>query len=302
MAEGGVLLDVRGVRKSFGSKRALDGIDLRVTAGEVVGLVGPNGAGKSTLMKVLCGTSSCSSGAGHVLGAPITPGRRHMPFVGVMIERPTFIETLDGRANLRMLAGIRREIGHERIEEVLEHVGLADAAKVRVRAYSQGMRQRLSLAQAIMERPRLLVLDEPTNGLDPDGIIEMRGILRDQAHTTGCGILISSHLLAEVEAVCDRVILIERGRVREEFSPGDTGRAHVRLELADPSQASLVAACEGVIALAEGESPGRLTVETSRAIPDLVVELVGRGVRIEAILRDVGRLEDVYRSKVGRGA
>ncbi|HET6352497.1 MAG TPA: ABC transporter ATP-binding protein [Coriobacteriia bacterium] len=302
MAETGLLVDVRDVRMVFGKKRALDGVNLSVGSGEVVGLVGPNGAGKSTLMRVLSGTSQCTGGSGHVLGTSIGSGRRRVPFVGVMIERPTFVETLDGPSNLRLLAGIRGEIGDDRIDEVLELVGLSAAAKARVRNYSQGMRQRLSLAQAIMERPRLLVLDEPTNGLDPDGIIEMRAILRGQARAVGCGVLISSHLLAEVEAVCDRVVLIERGRVRDEFRPGGTGHARIRLELADARQAHLVSACDGVLSTQEVAQPGQLTIEASIAVPDLVIALVNAGVRVEAIFRHAGRLEDVYRQKVGRDA
>ncbi len=296
------LVDVRGVHKAYGHKRALAGVDLVVSPGEVVGLVGPNGAGKSTLMKVLCGVASCMQGSGHVLGASIDDRRRELPFMGVMIERPTFIEMLDGRANLRLLAGIRGETSDDRIDEVLELVGLGDTRRVRVRQYSLGMRQRLSLAQAIMERPRLLVLDEPTNGLDPDGILEMRRLLRDQVHMEGCGVLVSSHLLAEVEAVCDRVILIERGRIRGEFRPGDNPQSEIRLEVSDPVQACLVELIDGVEAVAEGESESHLVVRTDMAVPDLVRALVESGVGIEAVYRRAARLEEVYRETVGRSA
>lgn len=222
--------------------------------------------------------------------------------MGVMIERPTFIEMLDGRANLRLLAGIRGETSDDRIDEVLELVGLGDTRRVRVRQYSLGMRQRLSLAQAIMERPRLLVLDEPTNGLDPDGILEMRRLLRDQVHMEGCGVLVSSHLLAEVEAVCDRVILIERGRIRGEFRPGDNPQSEIRLEVSDPVQACLVELIDGVEAVAEGESESHLVVRTDMAVPDLVRALVESGVGIEAVYRRAARLEEVYRETVGRSA
>ena len=203
---------LRGVSKDYGRHHVLRDISLKVGHGEVVGLVGPNGTGKTTLLGIMSGLIRPSDGSGCVLGESIGPNKRPTPFVGIMLEKPAFIEHRSACANLRFLAAIRGRLGDREIEQALADVGLSCRDRRPVRAYSQGMRQRLSLAQAVMERPRLLLLDEPTNGLDPLGVIELRRTVREVAQQ-GAAVIVSSHLLAEVAALCSRIVIVVDGRV-----------------------------------------------------------------------------------------
>ena len=224
------LASVRGIGKAYGGRHVLADVDLELRAGEVVGLIGPNGAGKTTLIRILAGLSDPTHGSGSVLGTELHTRRGRMPFLGLMTERPAFIETLSGRRNLELLFGIRGIVGRDAAESTLRRVGLDPDDRRPVRTYSLGMRQRLSLAQAIGESPPLVILDEPTNGLDPGGIIGMRALVRDLVDREGMGVLLASHLLAEVEAVCDRVIIMKCGRVQGTHVPAeDSGleRAYV---------------------------------------------------------------------------
>lgn len=293
------LVDVRGVGKVYGPRTVLDDVSMTVRPGEVVGLVGPNGAGKTTLIRILSGMSRPSCGAGTVLGRDISATTGRVPFMGLMVERPMFIETLDCRRNLELLFGIRGRVDGSAAIRVLERVGLDPAERKAVRTYSLGMRQRLSLAQAIGEHPPLVVLDEPTNGLDPQGIIEMRGLVRELADDDGMGVLLTSHLLGEVEAVCDRVILIHGGRAQRVYSPTDAEtRSVMVLEVAaraDVDRARRVAALEVV----GRDGPLRLRIRVREGVPAVVRALVQAGVDIEGIHRDVSGLERAYMETVG---
>ena len=201
----------RGVTKVFGDLRAVDAIDLDVPAGGVVGFVGPNGAGKSTTIRMLLGLIEPTSGDGEVLGHPIADPSGYLHRVGALIEAPAFYPTLTGHENLRVFATLG---GHDRrrIAELLEVVGLGGRGGDRYRNYSLGMKQRLGIAAALLPDPDLLVLDEPTNGLDPQGIVEIRTLLRDIG-ASGKTVFVSSHLLAEIQAACDSIVMIDRGGV-----------------------------------------------------------------------------------------
>lgn len=293
------LVDVRGVGKIYGPKTVLDDVSMTVRSGEVVGLVGPNGAGKTTLIRILSGMSRPSRGEGAVLGRDITSTAGRVPFMGLMVERPMFIETLSARRNLELLFGIRGAVDGSTARDVLERVGLDPSERKAVRTYSLGMRQRLSLAQAIGENPSLVVLDEPTNGLDPQGIMEMRRLVRELADRDGMGVLLTSHLLAEVEAVCDRVILIHKGRAQRVFSPNDAdARSLMVLEVAAPADLDRVAAVSALEVVGEA-GPLRLRVRVRDGVPDAVRALVNAGVDIEAIHRDGNGLERAYMETVG---
>lgn len=293
------LIDVRGVGKVYGSTTVLEDVAMTVRPGEVVGLVGPNGAGKTTLIRILSGMSRPSCGEGTVLGRDITTTAGRVPFMGLMVERPMFIETLNARRNLELLFSIRGVVDGSTACDVLERVGLDPSERKAVRTYSLGMRQRLSLAQAIGERPALVVLDEPTNGLDPLGIVEMRGLVRELADGDGMGVLLTSHLLAEVEAVCDRVILMHGGRARRVYAPGDAdSRSTMVLEVAEPSDIER-AACIAALEVIGREGPLRMRVKVHECVPDVIRALVGAGVGIEAIYRDGNGLERAYMEAVG---
>lgn len=205
-------LVIRQLHKYYGAHRALDGVDLTVRAGEVYGLLGPNGAGKTTLMKALLGLVRPTSGSIEILGRPA--GRAALAEVGALIEVPGLWPTLTADETLKVHAKLRG-VPQEWIEPALGLVRLTGARGRKVKEYSLGMRWRLGIAVALLARPRLIVLDEPTNGLDPVGIREMRGIIRSLAGK-GAAVLIASHQLAEVAQVCDQVQVLVAGRTQYE--------------------------------------------------------------------------------------
>jgi ABC-2 type transport system ATP-binding protein len=209
------VVSTRGLTKRFGSVLAVDAIDLDVDEGDVYGFLGANGSGKTTTVRVLLGLVLATSGEVEVLGQPMPRSASSvLPEVGTLVEGPAAYGHLSGRANLELFdaMGSRRRGRKARVDDVLERVGLAVAGDRKVKGYSLGMRQRLGLAGALLRRPRLLVLDEPTNGLDPQGIREMRELLLG-LNADGTTIFLSSHLLAEVEQMCTRVGVLDRGRL-----------------------------------------------------------------------------------------
>jgi ABC-2 type transport system ATP-binding protein len=201
----------RGLTKLHGERRSVDHLDLDVPVGALSGFVGPNGAGKSTTLRMLLGLIRPTEGVGYVLGEPVSHPERYLPHVGAMIEGPTFHPGLSGRENLRQLA-VLRGVDRHRIYEVLRLVRLTGRAGDPFATYSLGMKQRLGIAAALLPDPELLILDEPTNGLDPAGIREIRALLRELADG-GMTVFVSSHLLSEIEQICDHVVMIRGGRL-----------------------------------------------------------------------------------------
>lgn len=204
-------VDVTGLTKVYGTRRVVDSLDLKIRSGSICGLVGPNGAGKTTAIRMVLGLIQRDGGDGHVLGCQLDDRIGYLPKVGALIEGPAFTPSLSARKNLLVLT---RLIGipDTRADEVLEQVGLGDRMTDKAKTYSLGMRQRLGIAAALLTSPDLLVLDEPTNGLDPAGIREVRDLLRSLADS-GVAVLVSSHLLGELQAICDDVVLINNGQV-----------------------------------------------------------------------------------------
>jgi ABC-2 type transport system ATP-binding protein len=217
-AQAGVALATEGLAKKYGANVALDGLDLRVPTGVVYGFLGPNGAGKTTTMRILTGLIRPDSGRVELLGRPFGRGDRKRLFeVGALIESPSFYPFLSGRENLRSLAATGAPVPPGRIDELLSLVNLGDRAKDRVSGYSLGMKQRLGIAAALLNDPRLLLLDEPANGLDPAGIVGMRDSLRALA-AAGKTVFVSSHILSEVQQLADVVGIIAHGRLVREGS------------------------------------------------------------------------------------
>jgi ABC-2 type transport system ATP-binding protein len=207
------VIETCALTKRFGDRAAVDGVDLVVPAGVAFGFLGPNGAGKTTMIRTLLGLTKASSGEMSLLGLP-QPERRYeaLTRVGAIIEEPRFHPHLTGRENLKVVAAARDTTARARIGESLARVGLAGRGDDRVKTYSLGMRQRLGIARCLLADPALLILDEPMNGLDPGGILEMRHLIRafvDEGRT----VFLSSHLLDEVEKTCDQVAIVDRGRV-----------------------------------------------------------------------------------------
>ncbi len=234
LPQSGLALSTRGLHKRYGSRVALAGLDLSVPSGVVYGFLGPNGAGKTTTMRLLTGLIRPDAGSIELLGRPFGGRDRHRLFeVGALIESPSFYPYLSGRENLRSLASTGAPTPNQRVEELLELVGLRDRARDKVSGYSLGMKQRLGIAAALLSDPRLLLLDEPANGLDPAGIVAMRATLRHLA-STGKTVFISSHILGEVEQLADVVGIIAAGRLVRE-GPMDQlllGESVVRIRVA----------------------------------------------------------------------
>jgi ABC-2 type transport system ATP-binding protein len=212
----GLALATRGLQKRYGSRTALGGLDLSVPSGVVYGFLGPNGAGKTTTMRLLTGLIHPDAGTIEILGRPFgRRDRRRLFEVGALIESPSFYPYLSARENLRALAAAGAPTPNRRIEELLELVGLRDRARDKVQTYSLGMKQRLGIAAALLSDPRLLLLDEPSNGLDPAGIVAMRETLKQLA-ASGKTVFVSSHILGEVEQLADVLGIIAAGRLVRE--------------------------------------------------------------------------------------
>ncbi|MEP6598374.1 MAG: alpha/beta fold hydrolase [Actinomycetota bacterium] len=247
--------------------RAVDGVTFRVEQGQVVGLLGPNGAGKTTTLRVLVGLIRPTSGQIHVFGRPISPGVAVLSRIGAFIEGPGFLPHLSGRENLRLFwAASGRPAAVADMDTALEIAGLGASIERRVKTYSHGMRQRLAIAQAMLGLPELLVLDEPTNGLDPPQIAEMREVLQRYAET-GRTVVVSSHLLAEVEQTCTHVVVMHKGRLITAGSVSEiAGPGGMQLAVDDPAKAAAVLADAGITTK---------TVPARRALEDVFLDLVG---------------------------
>src|SRR5881394_3725882 len=213
MNTNGFVVETSGLTKRFGERTAVANVDLRVPRGAAFGYLGPNGAGKTALIRMLLGLTSATSGTMRLLGRQVPKERAEaLARVGAIVEEPRFHGHLTGRENLEIIAAAREPEAHARIDGALARVGLAERADERVKRYSLGMRQRLGVARALLADPELLILDEPTNGLDPAGIHEFRAMIRGLVEE-GRTVLLSSHLLDEVEKICDAVAIVDHGRV-----------------------------------------------------------------------------------------
>jgi ABC-2 type transport system ATP-binding protein len=210
-----VAIETDGLTKHYGNRVAVDGLNLRVPAGSVSGLVGPNGAGKTTTIRMLLGLLSPTAGRALVLGEPLDGRLRFLERVGALVDGPAFYPRLSGRNNLRVLERLSTRRGD--VDAALAATGMTDRADDLVVSYSLGMRQRLALSAALLTTPELVILDEPANGLDPAGIVEMRQLIRELAHS-GTTVLISSHQLSELEQVCDHIVLLRDGQTRYQGS------------------------------------------------------------------------------------
>ena len=285
------VIATRALTKRFGPVLAVDAIDLDVRAGDVYGFLGANGSGKTTTVRMLLGLVLATSGEAEVLGARMPRSAKTvLPQVGTLVEGPASYLHLSGRANLELFdaMGSSRRGRKARVDDVLERVGLGLAGDRRVRGYSLGMRQRLGLAAALLRTPRLLVLDEPTNGLDPQGIHEMRDLLL-ALNRDGTTIFLSSHLLAEVEQMCTRVGVLDRGRlvVQEELASLRKPTGRTLVVTPDPDRA--LGLLDGRVEVREGD---RLVVRGGDPA-ELNRLLVDGGVRVRELAPERRGLEQV---------
>jgi ABC-2 type transport system ATP-binding protein len=287
-------LAVHAVEKRFGHGAsavvALDGLSLQVPAGRVYGLLGPNGAGKSTLLRIVAGLVRPDRGSVHIFGAPASVASRQR--LGMLVEAASFYPFLTAREHLEMFA--RLSDTRAFVDPVLRRVGILSAADKKVSGFSLGMKQRLGIGCALIGRPDAIVLDEPTNGLDPDGILEMRSLIRELAARDGITVLLSSHLLDEVERVCHRVAILRRGQLAAEGNVADLlnrdGRFWLQVEETDTLLARL-----GEHAQA---GDGGIYVRLPRKdVPDLLASLAASGIRIHEAKWVKPDLESVFLSE-----
>lgn len=302
-----VVLRVKNLTKKYGNRIAVDNISFDVFEGEIFGFLGPNGAGKTTAIKMITGLSKPDSGNVLICGKSIkTHFEKAILNVGGIIENPEMYKNLSGLENLKYFAGLYKNVDRKRIDEVVEIVGLTDRIKDKVRTYSLGMKQRLGIAQALLHRPRLLILDEPTNGLDPSGIIEMRRFLKKTAINEGIGILISSHNLSEMELMCDSIGIISSGRLEKiraidqlkEYN--DNQQVYLKVNFPNfagklimskfnPEKISII--------------KDTLTINISHdKIPEITSLLVSNGIAVYSATAVVKTLEDVFLDTINRRA
>lgn len=289
------MIRLKNVKKRFGSRWAVDGVDLHVPSGEIFGLLGHNGAGKSTAIGMMLGQVWPTEGEITVCGYDVTRQRRHaLRKVGAIFETPAFYDYLSGWHNLEILSQYTAFTPPARIREVVEWVGLTGREMTLVKTYSHGMRARLALAQALLPGPEILILDEPSDGLDPEGIHEMRHTILRLHREFGLTILLSSHFLNEVEQLCSRIAVLHQGRKVFDGLLAEVKRAYdwVRLKTSDFNQAAgllkqrrLITAArdQAYIALAEGTDTARI-----------VACLVEQGLAVHEIAREEQTLENFY--------
>jgi ABC-2 type transport system ATP-binding protein len=283
MRTNGFVVETVGLTKKFGNRAAVSDVDLQVPRGSAFGYLGPNGAGKTTLIRMLLGLTQATSGTMRLLGRPVPEERAAaLARVGAIVEEPRFHGHLTGRENLSVIAAAREPAAHERIDGALTRVGLSERADERVKRYSLGMRQRLGVARSLLADPELLILDEPTNGLDPAGIHEFRDMIRGFV-AEGRAVLLSSHLLDEVEKICDEVAIVDRGRVVAQGPIADLAaetKRTILIATSDDEVARTILSEHLAVAAVAEESTGlRITLRTD-AGDDISRRLVLAGLAI----------------------
>jgi ABC-2 type transport system ATP-binding protein len=299
------VIETRGLRKRFAGVEAVAGIDLAVPPGGVYGFLGPNGAGKTTTIRLLLGLLSPTGGVSRVFGEVVEPGAPVLARIGALIERPAFYPYLSARENLAVFGtarGISSSVLSERIRDVLDQVGLAAAARRKAGGFSTGMLQRLALGLVLLDRPRLVILDEPTNGLDPNGVVDVRQLIAGMA-ASGATVFLSTHVLPEVEQLCNRVAILRDGVVVAEGAPGSLLRENdhlfVRFDTAREAEAARALLGRAATGTAPGPNGGAaLLVDAPAARASTInrtlaeaslhpAELTIRRQSLEAIFREL---------------
>jgi ABC-2 type transport system ATP-binding protein len=303
---------VDGIRKRYGDVQALDGVGFRVHAGEVFGLLGPNGAGKTTTVKVLATLTKPDSGRAEVVGREVVAEPNAVRnSIGYVPQSSGVDREATGRENLMLQGRIQNMSGAElraRVDELLELVGLGEAADRVVRGYSGGMKRRLDVALGLVHRPRVLFLDEPTTGLDPEARAAMWGELDRLAERESLTILLTTHYMEEADQLADRLAIVSRGRVVVEGTPEELKRSlegdAVTVELSDGHAEEAARAIESLAGVREVSRDGRLVrsrVESgARAIPTILSSLESRGIAVESVDTHRPSLDDVYLHYTGR--
>lgn len=279
-SSGEIVLRTRNLSKQYGKRLAVDTLNLAIHQGDILGFLGPNGAGKTTTIRMILGLITPTSGSVEILGEDLATRRSHLlPRVGALIETPALYLYMSGRDNLRAVGSVLGGVPEKRIDEVLELVGLRLRQRDRVRTYSLGMKQRLGVAIALLQDPQILILDEPANGLDPAGIVEMRDLMHTLS-AAGKTVLISSHQLAEVQQICTRVAIINLGKLITEISVEELTRGHGEYSV-------MLERAHEALALIKGQFWGQgAHIDTSGSL--ITAAPAGRGRDLNLFLMNAG--------------
>lgn len=294
-----IVLKCENLNKSFGKKKILTDVSFEISEGDILGFIGPNGSGKTTTIKLILGLNSINSGKVTINSFDIQKDfERAIQKVGAIVENPDMYMYLSGYENLKLIAKLYKGISKERIDEVVKLVKLEGRIKDKVSKYSLGMRQRLGIAQALLNHPNLLVLDEPTNGLDPEGIKELRDLLKRLAKKENIAVLISSHNLAELENFCNKVCIIQNGKVIETSEVKKLKKEIVEssyiFEVEDTSNINSIIKNANII------DDSHFIVNIQREeIPEVVAKLVNKKIPIYEVKENIVSLEEAFLNKTG---
>ena len=294
------ILVCENLNKNIGKKQILKNVALSLGEGDILGFIGPNGAGKTTTIKLILGLQKITSGTVKINGYDITKNfEKAIARVGTIVENPDLYMYMSGLENLKIIANLYKNVDKKRIDEVIKLVGLENRANDKVSKYSLGMRQRLGIAQAILHRPNLLILDEPTNGLDPEGIKDLRELLKKLAKTEKMGILISSHNLAELESFCNKIAIIQNGEMVESSTLEDAkkvdGNNIYIFELNDIKRTKVLITNKMEII----DDKNIRIFANKEQIPEIIETLVNAKVKIYRVCEDEISLESAFLKKTG---
>ena len=294
------IVELRNLSKTIGKKKIIDNLNLQLFPGQITGFLGPNGAGKTTTIRMMSGLMRPTSGEVMVDGQNLESHfEGTMGKIGVIVENPEMYKYMSGWKNLLHFARMNKSITKERITEVVAQVGMQNRIHEKVSTYSLGMRQRLGLAQALLHRPKFLILDEPTNGLDPAGIREFRSYLRKIAEEDGVSVFVSSHLLSEIELMCDRIAVIQNGKLIDIREMDEAFESHYYIEAQPTAQASEVLIAQGLELEASGS--GYIAKVEREQIPELIQAMIAANIQVYAVQPYRKTLEDQFLEMTGGG-
>ncbi|MEK4520193.1 ABC transporter ATP-binding protein [Psychrobacillus sp. FSL W7-1457] len=294
------IVRLQNLSKVIGTKKIIDDLTLDLYSGQITGFLGPNGAGKTTTIRMMTGLMKPTSGEVFIEGKPLSEDfEESMSKVGVIVENPEMYKYMSGYKNLVHFARMNKNITKERIEEVIAQVGLQKRIHEKVSTYSLGMRQRLGLAQAILHKPKFLILDEPTNGLDPAGIREFRTYLKKIAVEDGVAIFVSSHLLAEIELMCDRIAVIQNGKLLSIQEVNEQQKSYYYIEASEKEK--VVDFFKHKEITMETQGSGFVIPLNKEEVPALVAEMIANGLQIYSVTPNRKTLEDQFLEITGGG-
>jgi len=294
-----MILEVKNLSKSFGGREILKDVSFSLDKGDILGFIGPNGAGKSTTIKCILGLNSLTKGTVIIDGHDITKEfSKAMVKVGAIVENPDLYMYLSGKQNLRLIANYYDGVNREKIEDVVKLVGLENRINDKVSKYSLGMKQRLGIAAALLNDPDLLILDEPTNGLDPEGIRDLRNLLKKLAKDKNIGILISSHNLAELESFCSSYCIIQNGKIISQTTAKDLKKDDDSVYTIMLDKTRGVKKALGIEVDVVSDDEIRIHAQKEE-IPDIISTLVKNDFRIYSVTEDELSLEDAFLKKTG---